>query len=81
MLLLYAVLGAAAGLGATAFIRGLHAMEGTFERIGNAYLRHALGMLLVGVLMYALYRFTGQYYVDGVGDTRPSRACCSADRR
>jgi CIC family chloride channel protein len=67
VLLLYAVLGAAAGLGATAFIRGLHAMEGTFERIGNAYLRHALGMLLVGVLMYALYRFTGQYYVDGVG--------------
>jgi CIC family chloride channel protein len=26
-----------------------------------------LGMLLVGVLMYGLFRTLGQYYVDGVG--------------
>ena len=31
------------------------------------YARHMLGMLLVGVLMYALFRAFGQYYVDGVG--------------
>jgi chloride channel protein, CIC family len=67
VLLLYAVLGAAAGLAATAFIRGLHAMEDTFQRIANPYLRHAIGMLLVGVLIYALFRIAGQYYVDGVG--------------
>jgi CIC family chloride channel protein len=66
-LLLYAVLGAATGLAATAFIRGLHQMEGTFRRARNPYLRHAIGMLLVGTLMYALFRFAGQYYVDGVG--------------
>ena len=30
-------------------------------------MRHAIGMTLVGVLMYALYRLGGHYYVDGVG--------------
>jgi chloride channel protein, CIC family len=66
-LLLYAALGAATGLAATGFIRGLHLMETTFKRFRNPYLRHAIGMLLVGTLMYALFRFAGQYYVDGVG--------------
>lgn len=66
-LLLYAVLGAATGLAATGFIRGLHLMETTFRRVRNPYLRHAIGMLLVGTLMYALFRLAGQYYVDGVG--------------
>ena len=27
----------------------------------------AIGMLFVGVLMYALFRFYGHYYVEGVG--------------
>ncbi|MGA2191028.1 MAG: chloride channel protein [Steroidobacteraceae bacterium] len=66
-LLLYAALGAAAGLAATGFIRGLHGMEAAFQRIRNPYLRHAIGMLLVGTLMYTLFRTAGQYYVDGVG--------------
>ena len=38
-----------------------------FDRIPWRYARHMLGMLLVGVLMYALFRAFGQYYVDGVG--------------
>ena len=33
----------------------------------SRYLRHMLGMLIVGVLMYVLFRTLGQYYVDGVG--------------
>ncbi len=66
-LLLYAALGAATGLAATAFIRGLHTMESAFQRVRNPYLRHAIGMLLVGSLIYALFRLAGQYYVEGVG--------------
>jgi chloride channel protein, CIC family len=66
-LLVYAVLGALTGLAATAFIKGLGYAELAFERIHNAYLRHAAGMLLVGVMMYALLRMAGQYYIDGVG--------------
>jgi CIC family chloride channel protein len=66
-LLLYALLGALMGLAATAFIKGLGLAEAAFERIHNAYLRHAIGMLLIGVMMYTLLRTAGEYYVDGVG--------------
>jgi CIC family chloride channel protein len=66
-LALYAVLGLIVGVAATGFIRGLILFEDLFERIGQHYLRHALGMFLVGVLMYALFRGFGHYYVEGVG--------------
>jgi CIC family chloride channel protein len=67
VLLLFAVMGALSGLWAACFIRGLHLTEDWFERIKSPYLRHMLGMLMVGVLMYLLFRTLGQYYVDGVG--------------
>lgn len=66
-LLLYAILGAIAGIAAAGFIRTLHVFEDAFDRIGGRYRRHALGMLGVGVLFYALHLFAGHYYVEGVG--------------
>ncbi len=67
VLVLFAVLGALSGIAAAGFIRGLHLAEDLFDRIKSRYLRHMLGMLIVGVLMYLLLRTLGQYYVDGVG--------------
>ena len=67
ILLLYAVLGALAGIAAAGFIRGLHLLEDGFDLIPGRYLRHALGMLLVGILMYAFWITRGHYYVEGVG--------------
>ena len=67
VLVLFAALGAITAAAAAGFIRGLHVVEDLFDRIRSRYLRHALGMLLVGVMMYALFRGFGQYYVDGVG--------------
>ncbi|HEY3785212.1 MAG TPA: chloride channel protein [Steroidobacteraceae bacterium] len=67
VLALYAVLGVIAGGAAAGFIRALHLAEGQFDRIHNPYLRHALGMSLVGALMYAYLRFSGHYQIDGVG--------------
>jgi CIC family chloride channel protein len=67
VLVLFAALGALAGVVAAVFIRGLHLVEDVFDRIQHRYLRHMLGMLLLGVLMYVLLRTVGQYYVDGVG--------------
>ncbi|HTT04682.1 MAG TPA: chloride channel protein [Steroidobacteraceae bacterium] len=64
---LYALLGAMTGVAAAAFVRGLHLLEDLFDRIAQRYLRHALGMLLVGLLMYALLRGFGHYYIEGVG--------------
>ena len=67
-ILLYVVLGAITGLAATAFVRGLHVSE---EHLAsgsrNPYLRHAAGMLLVGAMMYAFFRYSGHYHIDGVG--------------
>jgi CIC family chloride channel protein len=67
VLVLFAVLGALTGFAAAGFIRGLHLAEDIFERIRFRYLRHMLGMLIVGALMYLLFCTLGQYYVDGVG--------------
>jgi CIC family chloride channel protein len=67
LLVAYAALGAIAGAGATGFIRGLHFAEDRFGRIANPYLRHAIGMTLVGSMMYAFLRFSGHYQIDGVG--------------
>jgi chloride channel protein, CIC family len=67
VLALFALLGILSGVGAAGFIRGLHLAEDVFDRIQSRYLRHMLGMLIVGVLMYVLLRTLGQYYVDGVG--------------
>ena len=49
------------------FVRGLHWVEDLFDKIPGNYLRHILGMLLVGLLIYALMRWGGHYYVEGVG--------------
>jgi chloride channel protein, CIC family len=67
LLFLYASLGVITGLAATGLIRGLHFLEDQFDRIKGPYTRHVLGMLLVGILIYALQRSFGHYYVEGVG--------------
>lgn len=67
MLCLYAALGALVGLAAAGFVRGLSLMEDIFDRLRNRYLRHVVGMALVGALMYALFRELGHYFIEGVG--------------
>jgi CIC family chloride channel protein len=64
---LYALLGAVMGVAAAAFVRGLSAAEHVFERVHNPYLRHAIGMFMIGLLIYALFHFYGHYFVEGVG--------------
>jgi chloride channel protein, CIC family len=66
-LLLCVVLGAVCGVAATAFIRGLHAAERLFDRVRNPYVRHACGMLIVGLMMYGFLLGSGHYRIDGVG--------------
>jgi len=67
-LLAYLVLGVLLGLGALIMTRAIYGFEDLFERLpGNYYSRHALGMALVGLLMYALQARFGHYYVQGVG--------------
>ena len=67
IIVLYIVLGGVIGVAAAAYTRGLYALEDWFDRIPNNYLRHCFGMVLVGLLMYGLYRGFGHYFVEGVG--------------
>ena len=66
-LLLYTFLGVLTGLAAALFTQGLHWTEGIFDRIRNSYFRHAIGMLIVGMMVYTLFQTFGHYYVEGVG--------------
>jgi chloride channel protein, CIC family len=67
VLLLYALLGVFTGLAAAGFVNALHFAEDLFDQIKGPYVRHVVGMLMIGVLIYALQRFAGHYYVEGVG--------------
>ena len=69
VLLAYTVLGVITGLVSALFIATLYAFESVFEnRIrGSYYRQHCIGMLLVGVIFYALMLTYGHYYVEGVG--------------
>jgi len=66
-LCLYSLLGVITGLAAAGFVLGLHWFEDQFDRIRQRYLRHMLGMLLVGILIYVLFQKLGNYFVEGVG--------------
>ena len=67
VLLLCVPFGLLIGLASVLFIRTLYWAEDAFDRfIANEYLRHMIGMLAVGVLMYLMLRLLGQYYVAGV---------------
>lgn len=65
----YALLGILMGLASVVFIRTLYKTEDLFSSFvkKSPYLRHGLGMALVGVMMVAFEMASGHYYVQGVG--------------
>jgi len=68
VLILAVLLGILCGLASWAFIRLLARMEDLFENLPvNDYLRHAIGMGIVGLLMYVLAVTYGHYFIAGVG--------------
>ena len=61
-------LGILVGLASTLFIRSIYWFEDRFgQYFKNGYLRHATGMFMVGLMLYLFMRYTGEYYVGGVG--------------
>jgi CIC family chloride channel protein len=65
----YIVLGALIGLVSAVFIRSIYLFEDFFEeRVkGGYYVRHAMGMFVVGLIMYGMMVYFGHYYIEGVG--------------
>lgn len=66
-LFLYVLLGAVCGVAGALFIKALHLAENVFEKIPGRYTRHALGMLMIGGLIYGLHETFGHYFIEGVG--------------
>ncbi len=64
----FVVLGVLCGLTSVAFVRLLTLSETWFQRyLGNPYLRHTVGMLAVGLMIYGLAAMFGHYFVAGTG--------------
>lgn len=64
----YLLLGVVLSLMGWLYTRSIYWFEDLFDRIPvNDYVRHVLGMAVVGVTMYVLMVTTGRYYVQGVG--------------
>jgi chloride channel protein, CIC family len=65
----YVLLGVILAGASVVFIRGLYGAEDLLERLvpRHDYLRHALGMLVLGMTIALLMHFGGHYYVEGVG--------------
>ncbi|WP_455380087.1 chloride channel protein [Acidihalobacter prosperus] len=65
---LYTILGVACGLTSYSFLKGIYFTEDLFNRLfKNSYIRHASGMLLVGIALWLMQRYSGHYYIQGVG--------------
>ncbi len=67
-LLLFIPFGILIGLTSVVFVKGLYMSEDFFEKLPvNDYFRHIIGMSCMGLIMYLFLRYTGHYYVQGVG--------------
>ncbi|MEJ2655994.1 MAG: chloride channel protein [Desulfobacterales bacterium] len=65
----YIILGVLIGVASAIFIRSIYLFEDFFEehvRWGY-YARHAMGMFVIGVIMYVMMVYFGHYYIQGVG--------------
>ncbi len=69
LLFSYVGLGVLLGVASTIFIKSIYGFEDFFEKRikGSYYLRHMIGMLLIGIILYILMARFGHYYVEGVG--------------
>ena len=68
-LLLFIVLGVIMGMVSALYIKAIYSFEDLFydKFKVNDYIRHGVGMLCVGIMMYVMIHTTGEYYVEGVG--------------
>jgi CIC family chloride channel protein len=69
LLFSYAGLGVLLGVASSIFIKSIYGFEDFFDKRirGSYYLRHMIGMFLIGIILYILMVRVGHYYIEGVG--------------
>lgn len=66
--ILFIPLGIIFGIVSLLFIHAIYAAQDfSAAFIKNQYLRHAIGMTLIGIMLYLLMHYTGHYYASGIG--------------
>ncbi len=69
-LFLFVFFGIVLGVISALFIRSVYWFEDMFSFLfKNRYLRHIIGMLLLGIMLYAFMQLSGHYYIEGIGYT------------
>ncbi|MGE0230173.1 MAG: chloride channel protein [Flavobacteriaceae bacterium] len=64
----FAVLGVLGGIASWAFVKFLAWCEDFFPAMpGNDYTRNIIGMLIIGLMSYGFFVYTGAYHAAGVG--------------
>jgi CIC family chloride channel protein len=64
----FTLLGVFTGVAAALYVHSIYWMEDRFQGlVKNEYLRHMLGMAMLGTLFYSLLLTLGHYHVEGVG--------------
>ncbi len=67
-LVLFIIFGIIIGIMSTLFIRSIYWFEDAFSWLfTNRYLRHTVGMFIVGIMLYIFMRLFGHYYIEGIG--------------
>ena len=68
ILILLIPFGILIGIISAGFIKGLYWFEDLFiETFKNSYIRHMVGMGIVGCMLYLFMLFFGHYFIEGVG--------------
>lgn len=64
----YTILGILVGIGGAMYVYWIYYAETVFMKISkNPYIRHFIGMFVVGSCAVLFMHFTGHYYVQGIG--------------
>jgi len=67
-LLLFIPFGLLMGLASILFVKGIYWSEDAFDAMpGNVYTRHCTGMLIVGLILWGMFQWKQEYFVEGVG--------------
>ncbi len=66
--LLAIIMGGFIGLLSIVFIKSIYFSEDFFNQIPvNDYVKHMIGTLILGLIFYSIFLYSGHYYVQGVG--------------
>jgi len=73
------ILGIISGAVSIIFIKTLYFIEDIFNKFSNNYyIRHAVAMFIVGIMLYLFMKYTGNYHIQGVSHATIIEICLNS---